>query len=123
MKVKLKRGWFVEGYRWSRPGEYDIPDRFRDQLPTGAVVVEDSADPETTPEPKPEPIDEGGVKPKGYRLMPKTIQLPGHDPVDSRGALKLAVQDYGKSVAEWNDLDEPERKKRIHTAASTISET
>lgn len=125
MKVKLKRAWFIEGHRWSRPGEHDIPDRFRDQLPSDAEIVEEGkkAKAAAAAEPAPAPEPDSGEKPKGYRLMPKEIAVDGHDPVDTQSALKLAVKASGKSVADWNKLDEADRKRRIIKAAGDIVAT
>ena len=117
MKVLLKRPWFCDGYRWTRPGEHDdVPDRFKDQLPSDAEIIGSAASGEE-PEAKPK----GDVKLKGYRLMPKDIPVDGHDPVETQGAIRAALKASGKSPADWNSMKEDERKPLILQAAQDIA--
>ncbi len=49
MKVKLTRNWFTKNRRLYLSGEYDFPEKMRDELPKSAVVLADEDEEEDAP--------------------------------------------------------------------------
>lgn len=139
MKVRLKRAYFIDGYRFDAAGIHEIPDRFADRLPKDAEILDGPAEkPKEKPtaeapkvvkekEGPPPPVSAHPEEPaKGYRLSPKELkddQTEFTAPfADAKArALKVYIAEGPRnSVDSWNKLAEGKRKERILAAFNAM---
>lgn len=129
MKVRLKRPFFIKGYRFT-VGWNDIPDQFKDQLPSDAVIEGATIKQEgKTVKAKPEAgekIVSHGDRAKSYRLSPKTFRSDEYGTeIEREKVLNEAVSDHlakdpKNSIETWNALPEADRKKFMEVKAAEL---
>lgn len=129
MKVRFRVPFYIQGYRFEK-GWNDVPDKFKDLLPSDAVV-EGAKDKTETGEKKAKPeagekVVSHGDRAKSYRLSPKVFKSDEFQTeVDREVVLRAAVDDHlakdpSHSVETWNDLKEADRKKLMEEKAADL---
>jgi len=129
VKVRFRLPFYIKGYRFEK-GWNDVPDQFKDQLPSdaeveGAKVKTEAGEKKAKPE-KGEKVADHGERAKSYRLPPKVFKdEDAGTEVDREVVLKAAVSDHlakdpANSIATWNALSEADRKKFMQEKAAEL---
>lgn len=122
-KVKFKRSFFIEGYRFPA-GVEEVPDKFLDRLPSDAEVVGAAPKPEPKPEaaPKASEGEGAGFTAKLYTACPKVFRNQDKTKeVERREIVALALKEFeaeGNELDVWNEITETERRGKIQAAAA-----
>lgn len=127
MKVRLKRAFFIDGFRYESAGVHEMPDAFKGRLPSDAEILGSSVVSNSAPTPParqaPPPKSPPVEKAKGYRLPPKEFTDPDTEAtVPFADAVRHAVREYiseapKNTLESWNELSEDKRKERIIAAS------
>lgn len=122
MKVRFKRPFFIEGYRFMQ-GWNEVPDKFRGRLPPDAEIEGEKKD--TKPEAG-EKVTDHGERPKLYLGVPKVFKdEDAGTEIDREVVLKAAVADFlaedpAHSIDTWNDLKQDRRKALMQDKAKEL---
>lgn len=132
MKVRLKRAFFIDGFRYESAGVFEMPDAFAERLPSDAEIVDSVASSPEPPVARKAPAPKAAEKSapmekvKGYPLPPKEFKddkteasVPYADALNR--AVKQFISEAPKNdVDAWNALPADKRKERIEAAADDL---
>lgn len=127
MKVTFKRPYFIDGYRFVVGDNSDVPERFRDRLPSDAVVEGVKSNGKSSTADKPEAVAvANGDRPKMYAGVPLMFKSDKFATEISREeVLKAAVADFvreapANTIQTWNDLGQNRRKELMKKRAEEL---